>query len=336
MIQLLLSAIEQLEQRAVLATIIGVEGHSYRKPGVCMLLIEDGTTIGSVSPGCMESDLMGHLPSVLEHGESRVVEYDQRPEEDWLWGEISGCGGLIRILLEPVTPVFITYVIEVKRRLNLGQKVRWLRTLNAAGHVISQQVEDAASCVYLPITNAAMMVECTYEAKPRLIVFGAGSDVGPLSDLARRNGFQVTLVDWRAGLCDAEHFPQCTTTVGYPAELVRQLNLTSQDYVIIMSHHFQRDEEFLEQILPIKLKYIGILGSATRTARLLAGRIVPEWLHYPVGIEIGSEGPEEIAVSIVAELIQIRRKQNVTKKVTKHEDTRVIFGRRLQHADGRA
>ncbi|KAA8745270.1 XdhC family protein [Paenibacillus sp. UASWS1643] len=97
-----LCAITARETRCVLATAIKVEGHAYRKQGVSMLLTEDGKMYGSISPGCLESDLQARVSHVLDTKQMEFAEYDMRPEDDLSWGETIGCGGLVVVLLEPV------------------------------------------------------------------------------------------------------------------------------------------------------------------------------------------------------------------------------------------
>lgn len=143
-----------------------------------------------------------------------------------------------------------------------------------------------------------------YNPKPRLIVLGAGPDAKPLVRTAAQSGFAVTLWDWRESLCCKEQFPQADECiVGSPALLGSDLHLRPSDAVVLMTHHFQHDRVLLEAMLQKDIFYLGILGPRRRTSRLLGGTIIPEHVHSPIGLPIGADGPEEIAISIMAEII---------------------------------
>ena len=149
----------------------------------------------------------------------------------------------------------------------------------------------------------------TFEPKPRLMIFGAGEDVIPLVDLANKTGFSVIVSDWRPALCNKEVFPKADQLiVGFPEESLEKIGFHPTDSAIVVSHNFQRDKEYLQYLLTKEIRYLGVLGSKNRTQRLLEGNIIPPHVKSPIGLSIGAEGPEEIAVSIVAELIQQRKK----------------------------
>jgi xanthine dehydrogenase accessory factor len=117
-----------------------------------------------------------------------------------------------------------------------------------------------------------------------------------------------------------EIFPKADQIiVAFPEESLKQLTFNPSDSVVIVSHNFQRDKEYLHSLLYHDLTYLGVLGSRSRTERLLGGKEIPTHLKSPVGLSIGAEGPEEIAVSIVAELIQQRKR----REVGLHEERRI-------------
>ncbi|MCY9661045.1 XdhC family protein [Paenibacillus chondroitinus] len=302
----ILQAIEDCAQSAVLATVIHVEGHAYRKQGAMMLLLSDGSLYGSISPGCLEADLSGYVPFVEASQKPQMVEYDMRPADDFGWGETIGCGGLIRILLEPVTCELLVYLLTAKAAVDRGEAIRLTRSF-AEGYTdiqynLSGIDKDSSECQSLPNAYAY-----TFKPKPRVIVFGANQDAIPLAGLAISSGFRVVVADWRDAYCTQERFPGAETAVAFPGELVEKLRLTADDYVVVMSHQFDKDAEFVQAVLKSSLRYLGIMGSRSRSERLMDGAERPEWVHYPVGLNIGSEGPIENAISIIAELISIKR-----------------------------
>lgn len=146
--------------------------------------------------------------------------------------------------------------------------------------------------------------------KPCLYVFGAGEDAKPLVSLAARAGFHVTVIDWRPALCHHGHFPEAGRLItGAPEEVMEGLSMTKRDFVVIMTHSFQKDQIILHTLKNENVFYKGVLGPRRRTERLLGGAEIPEDIHSPVGLPIGAQGPKEIAVSIVGEMIQKMRKQ---------------------------
>ncbi|UKS26546.1 XdhC family protein [Paenibacillus sp. HWE-109] len=301
----ILLAVESDSHARVLATVIHVEGHAYRKQGAVMLMMADGSSIGSISPGCLEADLFAYVPAVWESSTSQMVEYDMRPADDFGWGETIGCGGLIRILLEPVSGELLVNLLAVKACLDRGEAVQLVREITDGYSGISYTLcsegnssdRQASLSVYVSL----------FKPKPRVIVFGANSDAIPLVQMAISSGFRVVVADWREAYCRAERFPGAETEVAFPKQLVANLKLNAQDYIIVMSHQYEKDALFVQEAMKADLLYLGIMGSRERTENLLAGIDRPQWLRYPVGLPIGSEGPVENAVSIVAELISLKR-----------------------------
>ncbi|NJJ39661.1 XdhC family protein [Paenibacillus apii] len=319
---------------AVLATLISVEGHSYRKPGAAMLF-HDGGTIGSISPGCLESDLQLRTGEVWKCGVPEFVEYDMLSPGDFSWGEAVGCGGKIKVVLEPVKGDLRNLLVEAHDRMLSGQNSILRRSRAGTGYVYS--LEPIAG--EQEARGAGSWSEDTFITpfvpKPRLILFGPGYDSRPIADLALRTGFRIAIADWReAGL---QHgLPAEETVICSPGEAARRLRIGSNDYVLICSHQFQRDRMFLESVLEHEPHYIGIIGSTARIGLLLDGLSAPETLHAPVGLPIRGVGPEEIAVSIVAEMIQVRRAGSRTqpKGADNVESSRNLLGSGAEQQDG--
>ncbi|WP_339304105.1 XdhC family protein [Paenibacillus sp. FSL L8-0435] len=396
-----LCAIAARETRCVLATAIKVEGHAYRKQGVSMLLTEDGKMVGSISPGCLESDLQARVSRVLDTNQMEFAEYDMRPEDDLSWGETIGCGGLVVVLLEPVcgelrdtlhkmyecfqsgiatalTRTFQDDYTKVQygwKRIELTSTPRHaimrpslvpphdrVANYNPASLQIEVQHssgnikhEHSVSKQHSPETPRLTLVPgvvtatsneshsshlssdsqhisesdaeigtnntvstnpwdlpqqltSLYTPKPRLIIIGAGNDVIPVARLSRSAGFRVVVADWRESLCTSERFPEAELVVGFPREIMPLLDVNKGDYLILMSHNYPRERELLEMLVDCEYAYLGIMGSKTRTARLLDGLPPLKYVHSPVGLSIGADGPEQIAISIAAELIACKQK----------------------------
>ncbi|WP_223587836.1 XdhC family protein [Neobacillus bataviensis] len=313
--------------KKVLATIIRVNGSAYKKEGASMLFFEDGSQIGLLSAGCLETDLAVRVQDVFEKQRAFTLHYDMSDEKDIGWGQGSGCNGTIDILLEPVTTQLQKDLILVREQLENNTPVTVLKNLDNVGEYVFLTKEGSPFGQWsgvIPnvdiqeksgVTDGLPIYQETYQPKPRLIVFGAGPDARPLVSLAAETGFSVMICDWRNEFCQKKYFPGADRLLlGFPSELLKEISFTPYDFVIIMTHHFQKDQEILLSILNKNVRYLGILGPKERTQRLLRNEEFPKWFHSPIGLAIGARGSVEIAVSIVAEMIEVLRKP-VRKKV---------------------
>lgn len=304
-----LTAITDDSQRGVLATIVCVEGHSYRKAGSAMLFKLSGEQVGMVSPGCLELDLLKRVESVAHSGQFEFVDYNLQQGEDVIWGEAVGCGGKMRILLEPVDERLRTILLKAKDRIDEGVPVKLLRSWNE--NEISCTLIDVVENGY-QLENSEVQVEnsnhlsIVIRPRPRLVLFGIGKDAEAIYSLVKHIGFHMVVADWRPSLCTKECFPEAEFIVGSPVQIAEQLQFRPDDYLIVCSHNLQQDKEMIRLALPLQLLYIGILGSKKRIRMLFETFLIPSNVRAPIGLAIGADGPYEIAVSIAAELIAIR------------------------------
>ncbi|OZB91197.1 XdhC family protein [Paenibacillus sp. XY044] len=330
----ILEALQQRKQRSVLATITRVEGSAYRKEGASMLLFEDGTQVGVLSTGCLEADIAARVPELLAAGVPQTYVFDLDSTDPLSWGEGPGCGGVIQVTALPVDGSLRRHLLTLKEYLDDQIEVMLILKMDSdpsaygysfvAGSrhrfgewpgVFPEAMLDWAAAGRLRrsgmqvVPGAAEEVFAhTYCPKPRLTLFGAGLDARPLAAFAAAAGFSVTVSDWRAALCERSYFPDVHMLLdGFPEEMAGRIRWTPNDYAVIMTHHFRRDRELIRILSGHNLAYVGLLGSKRRTQRLLEGGSLPEHWHAPVGLPIGADGPEEIAFSIVAELIQVYR-----------------------------
>jgi xanthine/CO dehydrogenase XdhC/CoxF family maturation factor len=241
-------------------------------------------------------------------------------ETDLAWGQGAGCNGTIDILLEPVTENLQEDLFKVKRLLESNTQILALKKLGDTGEYLfipsegrpfgqwNGEVPSHDSNVKNGRWASQPIFQQLIIPKPILIVFGAGPDAVPVVSLAANIGFSVTVCDWREEFCRKKNFPSAERLIiGYPGELLEKIPFSANDFVVIMSHHFQRDQEILLSLLQKELKYIGVLGPRERTKRLLKVESIPNRISSPIGASIGAKGPEEIAVSIVAEMIKVWR-----------------------------
>lgn len=305
----------------VLATVVDVEGSAYKREGSSMVFFEDGSKVGLLSAGCLEEDLAIKAQDVLKKGTVAIVQYDMSDETDFSWGQGAGCNGIITILLETIDERLARDLRKVKKLLLSNIPVLTYKKIDERGEYLflpyggepfgwwDGDFPDEFYDVKSGMIHNQSIFQHLYRPKPRLIVFGAGQDVCPLVTLAAKTGFSVTVCDWREEFCNQKQFPEAANCVlGFPNEIPKKIHFKTTDFFIIATHHFQRDQEILLNLITEKCRYIGVLGPRERTRRLLKGREIPGWIHSPAGLRIGATGPKEIAISIVAELIEAWRK----------------------------
>jgi xanthine dehydrogenase accessory factor len=312
------------EESSVLATIIHVEGSAYLREGTMMLFLENDTSVGLISPGCLEADLHCYVKEVLTSGRSQTVVYDLSAQDDFSWGQGMGCNGKLYISLEHVDDNMKENLTKVQDYLQQGTKVLHLKKLTSdfsvatsayiteTGHPFGQTSQDILDYADWSLPTGTCfpytIYSQVYTPRNKLILFGAGPDARPLAFYAAEIGMEVTVCDWRELLCNKNYFPnaeQCM--VGFPAEVFQQIAIHQNDFVVIMTHHFKRDQEILTYLQEQKPGYLGILGSLDRTKKLFQQNSIPSWVSAPVGLPIGAVGPNEIAISIVAEIMGVMR-----------------------------
>lgn len=338
-----------------LATIVGVEGSAYRRPGARMIVTEDGRTTGTISGGCLERDVALRAMQVIETQGTLIVEYDTRGSKDIVWGLGMGCKGVVRVLLESLHEgsageralQFIAECLQERKsgmlataitgsvnpcenasnRFEVGERMMLDSELNICGmpfkdgELATRVREDA-----LEILACERATVRSYEVfdgqseiffdvirPPRqLVICGAEHDALPLLHLAHTLGWHVTVVDVRERRATKERFVLADEVVLCRAEeIAAHVPLSENAAIVIMTHNYLHDVELLRALLPSPAYYLGILGPKQRTLKLLEeikddllGLAASEFarLHSPIGMDIGAETPEEIAVSIVCEI----------------------------------
>lgn len=316
----------------VLATVIHTAGSTYRKAGAQMLLAADGTLVGLLSGGCLEGDLKAHAQEVLASGIARIVSYDMRGDDDLLFGLGAGCEGAMDILLQridatqgwqPLTHLEHCWRAEQKCRYavvthsitdgpTVGQVYSFdedetspssLPRLPEAWARILEGSEDSK----LQASDGTELFVCVSPAPIRVLVLGAGPDAIPVVKLCDFLGWNTTVYDHRAALTLPERFPAQTRIVTARAnELHNLLELNRFDAAVVMSHHLDSDEQYLNALSGATIPYIGLLGPAARRERLFSrlsdAANFKNRLHAPIGLNIGATTPEGIALAIVSEI----------------------------------
>jgi xanthine dehydrogenase accessory factor len=334
-------------ERLGLATIVAVRGSTYRRPGARLLVPEEGELIGNVSGGCLEGDVADVARIVMREGVARVVSFDLTADDDAVWGWGLGCNGAIELFVEPADkaaevagalrmaleeerPIAMVTVLEssapgIERGDRLivrpdGSTERSLGdgALNArAREAALDQLRLERSEVRSLGEGVRAFVE-VLEPPLRLVVCGAGHDAAPLVRAAAGLGWSAVVVDDRPPFLTHERFPEAAALVHVerPDQTAKVAPIDDRSFAVVMTHRFLNDKDYLRSLLGTPVRAIAMLGPAARTERILAElrdeglRIADaerERIHSPAGLDLGAEGPEEIAAAIVAEIVAIRR-----------------------------
>lgn len=342
-------------ESVVLAIVVRVVGSSYGGVGTRMVIRVDGSTVGLVSGGCLESDLCAHALEVHSTGRARLVTYDTRADDDAVWGLGLGCNGLIDVLLQPLSPEqaiasagllsaalsadepsVIATVIRSEATQGLpavgaqalfgalgmnsgdwGGGTALATARSQMGEALAagrrgMLHEDGSTQIALEVVTPAI----------RLIVCGSGPDAAPVCRLARGLGWEVLLIDHRAITeAHAQRFPGVTVVECPDAETLAPVApLGERTAAVVMSHHFGRDSDYVRALLGARVAYVGVLGPRARTERMLAelatrGDAPPDnsdALFSPVGLDLGGDGPEAIALAIIAEVSAVMHERDAT------------------------
>jgi len=327
---------------ASLATLVKVEGSSYRRAGARLLWQIGGEKNGSISGGCLEEDVIAHSQAVFDTGRTRTIVYDTTGENDLVWGTGLGCHGVVSVLVERIAGVppaldFVERAWAQRRSAVLATVFNtegstfdsgplfalstsgenWKRTPDVANAIIA----GAARCLHTahsqtePLRASPGSPEIFFEflpPPPVLVIFGAGDDAQPLAHLATELGWLVTIVDPRPAYATRARFPTATDVLVAPsADTVSRVQVDARTLAVVMTHYYVHDLPILRDLLPKPLPYVGLIGPKKRTEKILADltrdglTITPEMrerLHAPVGLDLGGATPEAVALSILAEM----------------------------------
>ncbi len=311
----------------VLVTLVRAEGSSYRRPGARLLLTPElARHAGTLSGGCLEAEVLKKAPWLVRDG-ARVEQYSMIFDDT---AEIPfglGCGGTVDLLYESADEPEGRALLEALEGALNGREATVISFLPGQGRGLRRLIADAEGQVIfrspgLSDEKVACGLRLTpgepYEgrfverlvAPPRLFVLGAGDDARPVVDLAAAVGFSVTVADGRAQLARPERFPRAERVVVLDPDAA-QLSVRRDDAVVLMTHSYEQDRALLVELLPLAPRYLGLLGARHRSSLLVSeaaailGRSVAECCEHlfaPVGMDLGGDGPEAIALSIVAEV----------------------------------
>ena len=332
-----------------LATVVHVEGSSYRRPGARMLVTDDGMITGAVSGGCLEGDALRKALFAIEAKQNKLVTYDTTDEEDATLGVQLGCNGIVHILFEPIDNDNANNPIELLKKVMAVRKNAALVTLFSL-----EKREQIGTC-YLNIDNAEIIalqsfgefedglqqqvisdVDSAFQTHVSflnihkgnsqtqnifiqflsppisLLIFGAGNDVLPLVSMAQLIGWDISIIDGRKTHATKQRFPDVKNIfISNPDKILQHIKIDNCTVAVLMTHNYNYDLAAIKQLVNRGLVYLGVLGPKLKMQRMYddlqkENFEIPEAyrnsIYAPVGLDIGAETAEEIALSIVAEI----------------------------------
>ena len=307
---------EALKMKTVLATVVALEGSSYRRPGVRMMIREDDKAIGAVSGGCVEKEVIRQAQTVFNDGISKMMTYDGRYR--------LGCEGLLYILIEPFEPnkAFLDAFEEsLKKRSPIKVYCYYLKSEGyneSFGSVFSLGQNRFPIRDSFELDKKLMIFNQEMEPCFKLLIIGAEHDAVQLSSYAALTGWDVTVVAAPSEEKTLVDFPGAQELLCVDSESLSVENIDPQTAVLLMTHSYVKDLKYLLRIRNTRPAYLGILGPAKRREKLLNELIerYPEindsffdTIYGPSGLNIGAETAEEIAIAIMAEILTVVRKQ---------------------------
>ncbi|OXA90458.1 XdhC family protein [Flavobacterium hercynium] len=329
-------------KKSALATVVKVEGSSYRQPGARMLVTEDGLLTGAISGGCLEGDALRKALLSIDQQQNKLITYNTTNEDDSEVGLQLGCNGIVHILFEYIDDTQINNPIQLLQQLETDRKDAVILTVFSlqrkaiqigttlfyregsevlfTHEVASALLPNAAEVLNAKTTLIKKLLDTNdnealleYISPPiSLIIAGAGNDVQPLVKMTNILGWQIIVGDGRATHAIQSRFPEAKTVkVIKPEQFLDGIHIDDQTYFVLMTHNYKYDLELLKILIATNCKYIGLLGPKTKLNRMLddlqnIGITLDEEqldkIYGPVGLDIGAETSEEIALSVVAEI----------------------------------
>jgi xanthine dehydrogenase accessory factor len=320
----------------VIATVIEVDGSAYRREGARCLIMPDGEVTGILSGGCIEEELRGHADEVLKSGEARTVRYDFRTGEDDVWGTGIGCNGAIAVWLELFDPAGLPdeaerIVGDMRQRSDTRVSYEAVTVVGSSDpgtypsgtrwtcphSTYSGRFGAGQTAGIVQETLGYITLELLVEEiapRPELLIVGVGEDARLLCRTAKMLQWRVTILYHGTDRASRDRFPEADYIQIIP-RLAFELADTRGKFAVIMTHQLELDREAVRKLLTEEIAYVGLVGSRYRLERILneldteeAGlsRRLLDKLYSPVGLDIGAETPQEIAMSIMAEMMAYR------------------------------
>lgn len=335
---------QQAGKQTALATVVHVEGSSYRQPGARMLVTEDGELTGAISGGCLEGDALQKARYVMMQKRSMLVTYDTLDDDDAKLGIGLGCNGIIQVLIEPILsddpyhPLVLLKAVAAERKKAVlvtlfsmdKQAVQTGTCLMIKDNNVTERpgsplrdilfgdasrVLSGGQSLFKNYVSASVKQAAFIELIPppiSLVIAGAGNDAIPLVKMAAILGWETTVIDGRPAMAKKVRFATgCQVMVARPESVIDALVIDDYTVFALMTHNYNYDLAMLRLLLQKNARYIGMLGPHKKLERML-NELAEQGIHLsskqlaaihsPVGLDLGAETPEEIALSILSEI----------------------------------
>lgn len=290
-----------------LATVVETKGSAYRRAGAPLIIRRDRKTWGAISGGCLESDIVERALEVIERGEGTLVRF--RPaDDDLIVGLGSGCQGEVAVFIEPLPE---SSRILIHDHLSAAASDEALITTYQAS-------EPSQLRTWIGRPSDAPAGSFVQQIVPRLslFIFGASPAAEPLLHFAKQLGWCVRIADHRPVVASDERFASADAIEIAPTEeLPSRFSYPAPSAAVVTTHHYLRDLALIQQLAPLRLDYLGLVGSRERAQRLIAeanSDLLAASLRAPAGLDLGADAPSEIALSIVSEIQAVVQRTTAT------------------------
>ncbi len=339
--------LKDYKTRSALATVVQVDGSAYRRPGAKMLISESGKWTGTISGGCLEGDALAKAKECIRKQKPVLITYDTRDDSENKIGANLGCNGVIDVLLEPITPK--DSVIEIYKRLVESDSYSAIALIfqDSSGELTGKRYlpenadnqEDAEIKNFLKsglknavdkrqsftdsFTRGERSLQCFFELIPpeiHLIIFGSGFDTYPLIAMADYLGWKISVTSDHYSITFPENFKGADEIKFVDRnEILQHFSFNDRTFCVLMSHNHKYDKSVLKSLIDTNVAYIGVLGPKTRMQKIVAdlineGVVLDEKhlakIYNPIGLDIGGDTPDEIALSVIAEIQAVMNGKN--------------------------
>ncbi len=328
------------KNKAALATVVRVEGSSYRRTGARMLITDSGEWIGGISGGCLEGDALKKAKFAIAQNKATVITYDTTEDDPYQIGVGLGCNGIIDVLLVPLDyqnalnqvfilqqcvenrePNVVITVVKLKghfKNIQLGQAIKYDGKTDFPLNYLHKDLilniknclksEKSESKIYQCQEGEIQLFIEVIIPSTHLVIYGGNYDIYPMVKLAKEIGWKVSVV------CNPlkvhkSLFEMADAVV--EKDETEEIKIDPYTVALLMAHDYETDFKNMRNLLKTNIKYIGMLGPKKRTDKMFLklledGNPVSDKnlarIATPVGLDIGATNPEEIAISIIAEI----------------------------------
>ena len=311
-----------------LATLVRVEGSSYRRPGARLLIAHDGTYAGAISGGCLEAEVLRKAQWLVRRG-ATVQRYSTLFDDTAEIPYGLGCGGTVDVLLEPAGSLEFLALLQAMEASLRGHGRRVITQLPEAGGPLRRRITDAQGERVFGSESGVVDLSKPHfdeaiQPPQRLFICGAGDDAQPVVRLASLLGWSVAVVDGRAQWARPERFPEAERVM--VAQDVHHVRVATDDAVVVMTHSYEQDRAWLAALLPQCPRYLGLLGARHRSALLMSETAALlgwdlqrtcEQVFAPIGLDLGGDGAEAIALAVVSEVqAHLEQRLPVVRRLT--------------------